>query len=336
MSDSIPSISSPEIYRPVDVFVARPPRRRATWVYVLFFLLTIFTTLVMGARLEFNFQHNFGPFAISEDTLRFFPVSWILSGPSRLLLGVPFSATLMFILFAHEMGHYLYCRYYGVDATLPFFVPFPSLIGTMGAFIRIKSPIRSRSALFDIGIAGPIAGFLPACVALAAGLSLSKAVPASAIAPVPDVGFPLIFHIINRVLHGSHAVPLERLYLHPVAIAAWVGMFATALNLLPGGQLDGGHIVFSVSPRWHRMISTLTVLVLIPLSLYRWIGWLLWAVVLRITGMRHPIVPEYPEITRGRKRLSVLAIVMLGLTFTPTPITNRSLLQVIQQIRSGN
>jgi membrane-associated protease RseP (regulator of RpoE activity) len=336
MSESLPSISPSEIYRPVEVFVARPPRRRATWVYVLFFLLTVLTTLVVGARMEFNFRHNLAPLALSDETLSFFPIAWAIRNPVHLLLGIPFSATLMFILLSHEMGHYLYCRYYGVDATPPFFVPFPSLIGTMGAFIRIRSPIRSRSALFDIGIAGPIAGFVPACIALAAGLSLSRAVPPGAIAPLPDIGFPAVFHLMNRLLHGSHAVPLDRLYLHPVAVAAWVGMFATALNLLPGGQLDGGHIVFSVSPRWHQAISTLTILILIPLSLYRWIGWLLWAVVLRITGMRHPIVPQYPEITYRRRWIAVLALLMLLLTFTPTPITNNSLLQVIREFRGAN
>lgn len=336
MSEYIPSLSStsehPEFYRPVEVFVAKPPRPRRTWVYVLFFLLTVFTTLVVGARMEFNFQHNLTPLALSDDTLSFFPLPWILKSPSHLLLGIPFSATLMFILFSHEMGHYLYCRYYGVDATLPFFVPFPSLIGTMGAFIRIKSPIRSRSALFDIGIAGPIAGFVPACVALALGLSLSRLAGPS-LAPSPDIGFPFIFRLMNWLLHGNHPVPLDKLYLHPVAIAAWVGMFATALNLLPGGQLDGGHIVFSVSPRWHRTISTLTILILIPLSLYGWMGWLLWAVVLRITGMRHPIVPEYPGITRNRRWMAVFAVIMLVLTFTPTPITNSSLVQVLRDIR---
>jgi membrane-associated protease RseP (regulator of RpoE activity) len=339
MSESIPSISSPsqhpEFYQPMEVFVARPPRRGRTWIYILFFLLTVFTTLVVGARMQFNFQHKLAPLALSDDTLSFFPILWALMNPSHLLSGLPFSATLMFILFSHEMGHYLYCRYYGVDATLPFFVPFPSLIGTMGAFIRIKSPIRSRSALFDIGIAGPIAGFVPACAALAVGLSFSR-VAGPSLDPSPDIGFPLVFQLTNWLLHGNHAVPLDRLYLHPVAIAAWVGMFATALNLLPGGQLDGGHIVFSVSPRWHRTISTLTILILIPLSLYRWMGWLLWAVVLRITGMRHPIVPEYPGITRDRRWMAVVAVIMLALTFTPTPITNSSLFQVLRDFRSGH
>src|ERR671931_1287222 len=198
MSEPTPTIISPsEVYPPVQVFVAQPPRRR-TWLYVLFFLLTVFTTLVVGARMEYYVRQNMPALSMSDDTLDPFPLTWVLRHPSNLLLGIPFSATLMLILLAHEMGHYLYCRYYGVYATLPFFVPFPSLIGTLGAFIRIKSPIRSRSALFDIGIAGPIAGFVFACIALAAGLTLSKAVPASLLAPPPDIGFPLVFHLFNR------------------------------------------------------------------------------------------------------------------------------------------
>jgi membrane-associated protease RseP (regulator of RpoE activity) len=348
MSESIPSISStsqhPEFYQPMEVFVARPPRRGRTWIYILFFLLTCLTTSLVGVHIHLNFQQNLSPFTVSDQSVADFGtmfaslksfLSWILLHPRNLLLGLPFSVTLMFILLAHEMGHYVYCRYYGVDATPPFFLPFVFPIGTMGAFIRIKSPIRSRSALFDIGIAGPIAGFVPACAALAVGLSFSR-VAGPSLAPSPDIGFPAVFRLMNWLLHGNHAVPLDRLYLHPVAIAAWVGMFATALNLLPGGQLDGGHIVFSVSPRWHRTISTLTILILIPLSLYRWMGWLLWAVVLRITGMRHPIVPEYPGITRNRRWMAVFAVIMLALTFTPTPITNSSLFQVLREFRSGH
>jgi membrane-associated protease RseP (regulator of RpoE activity) len=348
MSESIPSISStsqhPEFYQPMEVFVARPPQRRVTWIYVLAFFLTLLTTSLVGVHIQLNFQNNLSAFTISDQSIATFGtmiqsltafLTWALAHPHNLLIGLPFSLTLMFVLFSHEMGHYLYCRHYGVDATLPFFLPFVVPIGTLGAFIRIKSPIRSRSALFDIGIAGPIAGFVPACAALAVGLSFSR-VAGPSLAPSPDIGFPLVFRLTNWLLHGNHAVPLDRLYLHPVAIAAWVGMFATALNLLPGGQLDGGHIVFSVSPRWHRTISTLTILILIPLSLYRWMGWLLWAVVLRITGMRHPIVPEYPGITRNRRWMAVLAVIMLALTFTPTPITNNSLFQLLRDFRSGH
>jgi len=150
----------------------------------------------------------------------------------------------MFILLAHEMGHYLCARHYRVNATLPFFIPFPSLIGTFGAFIRIKSPIPTRAALFDIGIAGPIAGFIPSCAAVLVGLSLSR--PLMFAGPLDnEPGFPGAFYLAARLLHLD--VPVTSLSLHPIAVAGWVGMFATALNLLPGGQLDGGHICFPCS-----------------------------------------------------------------------------------------
>src|SRR3954454_23602790 len=159
-----------------EIYVIQPPRRRM-WLHVLLFLLTVFTTLVIGARLAHNFYANQPAYAVDED---FFPWKWELSEPSRLLGGIPFSLTLMLILLAHEMGHYIACARYGVYATLPFFVPAPTLIGTMGAFIRIKSPIRSRAALFDIGIAGPIAGFVVAFAVLLFSLMVSKPAAAGA------------------------------------------------------------------------------------------------------------------------------------------------------------
>jgi Zn-dependent protease len=321
MSDPVsPVTSTTEYYRAIPVHVVRAPRRR-TWLYVVFFLLTVLTTLIMGARMELNFQRNIPALALDDDFFSVFP--WALHHPTRLVLGIPFSFTLMLILFAHEMGHYLYCRYYGVNATLPFFVPFPSLIGTMGAFIRIKSPIRSRAALFDIGIAGPIAGFVFAVLALVAGLLLSKPLPVFVLRPDFELGYPLIFRLAQHLL--GTAAPLKQLNLSPVAIAAWVGMFATALNLLPGGQLDGGHIVFSMSPRLHRIISAVTILILLPLAWYLWTGWLLWAVLLSLTGLRHPLVPEWPGITGGRRWLAAFAVIMLVLTFTPTPFSHSAI-----------
>jgi membrane-associated protease RseP (regulator of RpoE activity) len=317
MPDAAPPTSSPAgVFPPVQMFVTRT-RRRRLWLYVLFFLLTVLTTLVVGARMQVNYRQNVPALSLNDDSISFFPIVWALRNPSHLLLGIPFSATLMLILFAHEMGHYLYCRHYGVNATLPFFVPFPSLFGTMGAFIRIKSAIRSGAVLFDIGIAGPIAGFAFACLALLVGLLLSK--PAPTFAPTPDLqlGYPLIFHLTHRLMRMP--APLSTLNLHPIGVAAWVGMFATALNLLPGGQLDGGHIVFSMSPRLHRITSLASILILLPLALYRWTGWLLWAVLLGVTGMRHPAVPSQPGIGGGRRKLALLAGVMLLLTFTPAP-----------------
>jgi Zn-dependent protease len=331
---SEPTIASPsQVYPPVEVFVARPPRRR-TWLYVLFFLLTVFTTLVVGARMEYYFRQAMPALSLNEDSIAVFPLPWVIRHPSNLWLGIPFSATLMLILFAHEMGHYLYCRYYGVYATLPFFVPFPSLIGTLGAFIRIKSPIRSRSALFDIGIAGPIAGFVVASIALVIGLIISQAMPAPAPSPDLEIGYPLIFQVAARLLHRP-GVPLPYMNLHPVAIAAWVGMFATALNLLPGGQLDGGHIVFSISPQHHAIVSSLTILILIPLGIYYWLGWFVWAVLLRLSGMRHPIVPAWPGITRGRRGMALLGVMMLLLTFTPSPFKHASGREVLGQAAPG-
>jgi membrane-associated protease RseP (regulator of RpoE activity) len=309
-------------------------------LHALLLLLTVFTTLVVGARMEFNFLHNLPAFSLSDASLSFFPVMWAVTQPSNLLLGVPFAATLMLILLAHEMGHYLYCRYYRISATLPFFIPFPTLIGTLGAFIRIRTPIRSRAALFDIGIAGPIAGFVVAVAVLAVALGLSKPMHTMIGSPDIDLGYPLIFVMVHRAVswtvpHGAAAaLPFNQVLLHPMAIAAWVGMFATALNLLPGGQLDGGHIVYAVAPRAHRWISQATILVLIPLAVYSWDGWLLWAVLLRISGMRHPMVVDWPGIGPGRRLLAAFAVLMLILTFTPAPFAHNSLSEVIRQFRS--
>jgi membrane-associated protease RseP (regulator of RpoE activity) len=264
-------------------------------------------------------------------------VGWALREPSNLLLGIPFSATLLLILLAHEMGHYLYCRYYGVYATLPFFIPAPTLIGTLGAVIRIRSPIRSRCALFDIGIAGPIAGFVVALIVLVIAMNHSHVMPGAMANSDVEMGYPLIFHLLWTVLpladvHGGSSA-LQDIYFHPTAIAAWVGMFATALNLLPGGQLDGGHIVFALNPRAHRIVSRLTILALIPMAYYFWAGWLLWAILLRISGMRHPMVEEWPGVTPGRRWLAGFALLMMVVTLTPAPFAHSSLSLVVRAIR---
>ncbi len=325
-----PLQSTYEFYRPLEVFLPPPPPKRY-WLHALLFLATIFTTLVVGARLEYNFHANLPAFPPIPDDAGWvqvltwwFPVRWVLSQPSRLLLGVPFSATLLLILFTHEMGHYLYCVRYRVYATLPFFIPAPTLIGTLGAVIRIKSPIRNRAQLFDIGIAGPIAGFVVAVATLAVSLLLSKQMPHGTVESAIPLGYPAIFYVVQHALRilGSHAdvarLPLYALYLHPTALAAWVGMFATALNLLPGGQLDGGHIIYAVKPRLHRWVSLLTVLMLIYLTKY-WAGWGLWSLLLLFTGMRHPSVQREPELSAGRYALALFGLLMFLLTFIPSP-----------------
>ena len=337
---------------PIAMFVAPPRPRQRYWLHALLFLLTIFTTLTVGARMQEEFA--LGQPAFSND-LDFFPYTWALAHPARLLMGLPFSFTLLLILFSHEMGHYLYCVRYRVNATLPFFVPFPSLIGTLGAFIRIRGPIRSRRALFDIGIAGPLAGFVVAIVVLVISLLLShptdsapslismsgldsvlNPAPSPTDLPIRGLGIPLIFRIVYRLMTlGSPAfVPLDRLLLHPTAIAAWVGMFATALNLLPGGQLDGGHITFALWPQGHRWISRLTILLLLPMGLFFWSGWLFWAALLMVSGTRHPPVgmrylrsmgvrwapaPEWERLGRTRNLLAALALLILIVTLLPVP-----------------
>jgi membrane-associated protease RseP (regulator of RpoE activity) len=323
MSDSTPPpISSTyELLQPVDVFVVHPQRRRY-WINILLLIATAFSTLLVGARLEFSFRHDLPAFPDSASAMRLFPLHWALAHPSNLLLGLPFACTLLFILLVHEMGHYLYCRKYGVDATLPFFIPAPTLVGTMGAFIRIKSPIRSRSALFDIGISGPLAGFTVATITLLVALCFSKPLVASAADSEMQFGYPLVFQVAHWILFRlgvpGASLPLQSVYLHPTAIAAWVGMFATALNLLPGGQLDGGHIVYAMFPHAHRWVSRATMFLLVLASWY-WAGWLIWAVLLRVSGMRHPQVPLHIGLTHSRRKLFVLAVAILALTFVLTP-----------------
>jgi len=346
MPEFLPPVSSSsttDYYRPVEVFVVQPLKQRY-WLHIVLLLVTIFTTLVVGARMEFNFQHNLPAFYSNDDGLAaLFPLTWALQS-SHILLGIPFSFTLILFFLAHEMGHYLCCRYYGVRATLPFFIPFPTLFGSMGAVIVIRSPIRSRTALFDIGIAGPIAGFVVATIVLFLALPFSKLLPSGAVSDI-QLGYPLVFRLAWFALplapvHGSLA--WQPVNLHPIAIAAWVGMFATALNLLPGGQLDGGHIVFSLAPRAHKIVSRLTILALIPMAFYFWAGWLLWAILLRISGMRHPMVAEWPGVTGVRRWLALFALVMLILTLAPAPVAHsslpdslRALQESLRQSRSG-
>jgi hypothetical protein len=340
MSEPTPPISSStlEYYRPLPVPEPRAPRQRY-WLHVLLLLLTCFTTLVMGARMQYNFQHGQPALSLNDDSVPYFPANWAFSHPARLLGGLPFMATLMLFFMAHEMGHYLYCRRYGVYATLPFFIPMPTPIGTMGAVILIRSRIRSRTALFDIGIAGPIAGFVVALVVLAVSLGWSKAMHPGPGSAEYDLGYPLIFQVVHHLLgwlgllHGTATLPLDRALLHPMAIAAWVGMLATSLNLLPGGQLDGGHIVFSIAPQAHKFVSRLTILILLPMGYFLWTGWFLWAILLQISSLRHPQVAEWPRVSGGRMWLAIFALLILALTLTPSPSAHASLPEVVRGFR---
>jgi membrane-associated protease RseP (regulator of RpoE activity) len=284
------------------------------WLHFLLFALTVVSTTMVGASQYAAFLDDFqGSSALPM------PV------PALFLRGLWYSGTILAILGCHELGHYFACRYYDVDASLPFFIPVPFfLTGTMGAFIRIREPIPSKKMLFDIGIAGPIAGFVVACVVLAIALGLSRAAPQSTDALL--IHYPLIFDLAHRglaslgMLNEIAALPFRNLLLHPMAFAAWGGMFATSLNLLPGGQLDGGHILFSIAPRAHRTVSRLTILCLIPMAVYLWYGWLIWAILLELSSFRHPQVSEFPKVSGKRLALAAFALVMLVVTIIPKPI----------------
>ncbi|PYX40451.1 MAG: hypothetical protein DMG81_06190 [Acidobacteria bacterium] len=341
MAEPTPGLptSTLDYYAPVHVLMRRPKQRY--WLHAILLLATVFTTLAVGSNMQRNFDKGLSPFALEDNEVPLLsPFKAVLQHPAWLVKGIPFSASLMLILLAHEMGHYLYCVRYGVYATLPFFIPFPSLIGTMGAFIRIRSPIRSRAALFDIGIAGPIAGFVVACGVLVWSLRLSRGVPLGASSQDLVIHYPLIFQLTHWVLtslglvHGFAALPLDKVYLHPIGIAAWVGMFATSLNLLPGGQLDGGHIVFSIAPRLHRIVSRVTILILIPMAVYKWAGWLIWAILLELSSFRHPQVPEWPKVSGVRSALALFGLLMLVLTLTPAPFANLSLRELVRMWRA--
>ena len=340
MSEPNPPLPSStlEYYQALPQAVERPLRPRY-WLHALLLVATCFTTLVMGARMQYNFDHNRPALSVGDESLDYFPAQWMFTQPRQLLAGWPFAATLMLFFLAHEMGHYLCCRYYGIAATLPFFLPVPTPIGTMGAVILIRSRIRSRTALFDVGIAGPIAGFVVALVALAVSLPWSKPMVHELMPGDTELGLPWIFDFTQRALaifgpsHGTVTLPLEKVLLHPVAIAAWVGMFATSLNLLPGGQLDGGHIVFAVFPKAHKYISWLTIGILLPMAYRLWTGWGIWAVLLLVSSFRHPRVTEWPRISGRRLWMALFAVVMLALTLARAPIAHSSAPEVLQQLR---
>ena len=294
----------------------RQPRERY-WLHSLLLLLTFVTTTTVGARLAFNFDRN-RPAFLEDDMIGVLTAfTHTLTHPLDLLRGLPFSLTLLTILMAHEMGHYLTCRYYKIDASLPYFLPAPSLIGTLGAFIRIRSAIYYKRQLFDVGIAGPIAGFVFVIPALAIGLAFSKVIPG--IAAQGDLVFsaPGILRFLEALIFPG--VPVADIYLHPIARAAWVGIFATALNLLPIGQLDGGHILYAFIGERHRLLSKIFVAALVPMGYFS-ISWLIWAVLLFFFGLKHPRIYDSAEMGSGRTKLGWLALVMFLICFSLSPI----------------
>jgi membrane-associated protease RseP (regulator of RpoE activity) len=281
------------------------------------FLLTLVTSLLAGTHFAAAYAHNQ---AASLDA--FFETFRLLyRHPAALLAGLPFAITLLGVLLVHELGHYFACRHHHIRSSYPFFIPAPTLIGTFGAFILIRSPIRSKRALFDVGASGPLVGFAVALPALAYGVLHAKVIPTLGSDGNADLifGVPLILKLVAAVIQpNAHAADL---LLHPVGRAAWVGLLATALNLLPVGQLDGGHILRSVSPRAHRVVSLLLPIILVVLGVYVWRGWLIWAVIL--LGLRFlrtaPICDPTP-LDPNRRMSALIALLVFVLCFMPSPL----------------
>jgi membrane-associated protease RseP (regulator of RpoE activity) len=235
--------------------------------------------------------------------------------------GLPFAATLITILLVHELGHYLTCLHYGVSASLPYFIPAPLItpVGTFGAFIRIRSRFPSRRALFDIGAAGPWAGFVLAVVAMTVGVARSQIMPVPTEWHGYELGDSLLTAgLVRLVLHTDSA----RVVLGPVAFAGWFGLFVTSLNLLPVGQLDGGHVLYAALGRATPKLAALLVAILIWLGIRGWPGWILWAVVITfLLSVGHPPTEDDARPLDPARRLAAIAtLVVFVLTFVPEPI----------------
>jgi len=278
------------------------------WVHLAFFLATVLTTLLAG-----SLQSGVAPGELWEH-------------PSRILMGLPFSVTLLGILGVHEFGHYTVGRLHKMPVSLPYFIPVPPpfFLGTLGAVIRLRGAIRDRRSLFDMAVAGPLAGLIVAVPVYVLGLKLSSVVRVSPTdGGYVQFGDALLPKLLERLTFGTLPPDFDIL-LHPVGVAAWFGFFVTALNLIPAGQLDGGHIVYALFGRQHALISKLAVggLVLIGLA-FGSVNWLIWAVlIVALMGFRHgPTMDDITPLDGRRRALGVFALILLVLLLPPVPLS---------------
>ena len=282
------------------------PEKKKIRLNLILFLLTVLSTLVAGT------------FMAGENPFRH---------PHLLYRGAPFSFTLLFILGVHELGHYQASRRWGIATTLPYFIPVPPplfMLGTLGAFIKVKSRIVNRKALIDIGAAGPLIGFVASVGAVILGLKLSTVVAPEAVSEGSiTLGESILFSLLSKLTLGAQAAQQEIL-LHPVAFAGWLGLFVTVLNLLPIGQLDGGHIAYALLGKKHRYLSGSVFLGLFPLGWYLWPGWFIWILFGAITGLRHPApIDDVSPLDGQRKIIGLITLIIFILCFIPEPIRLR-------------
>lgn len=308
-------------FRPVIDISPPVPRKRPLWPALILFLLTVISTLTVGSEFARSYAQDEQPFSQVDSYGQMF--LYPLEHPRLLLLGLPFSLTLLTILLAHELGHFFACKIYGIDVSFPYFIPAPTLFGTFGAFIRIRSPITTRRALFDVGLAGPVVGFIFAVPAMAYAIATSKIVPDLQAGEAIVFGTPPLMHIFISIFHPG--LDPSWLLLNPIGRAAWVGLFATALNLLPAWQLDGGHIVYSLASERHRRISLGVSLALLAMGIYMWHGWALWGIVMLVLSLRFrhpPLLDRWEPLTPSRRLWAIVALAIFLLCFTPWPASN--------------
>ena len=273
-------------------------KRKIPLANLVLFVITLVTTLIAG-----TLQQGINP----------------LEYPWYLWKGIPFSFTLLLILGSHEFGHYFMSKKHHVDVTLPYFIPAPSIIGTFGAFIKMKSPITDRRILLDIGAAGPLAGIIVAIPVLFVGLTLSEIVPETAGNGI-HLGTSILFSFINWFVHGFMPENTS-LILHPIAFSGWIGLLVTCLNLLPVGQLDGGHVAYAILGFKQRIVARVTMVILVVLGITGWRGWLVWAVLLCFMGISHPpVVYDWITLDKKRKVIGWITLIVFALTFTPVPL----------------
>ncbi len=270
------------------------------WINIVLLMATFLTTSVAG-----GLQVGVDPF---KDGF------WL-----ALVRGIPFSISIMFVLGIHELGHYFAARKFDVDVTLPYFIPAPTFLGTFGAFIKMRSPVRTRRELATVAIMGPLAGFVAAIVVTLVGLHYSEIREVTAHQEnVIQLGDPLIMKILYRLYFGPDIG--GEVYLHPVAFAGWIGFFVTSLNLIPASQLDGGHIFYTLFERWHTLVTVVISFSLLILGVFTWGGWIVWGFLILLIGRRHPhvIYRDFPPDT-VTKLIFVLGVLLFLLTFIPVP-----------------
>ncbi|NIO49927.1 MAG: site-2 protease family protein [Candidatus Aminicenantes bacterium] len=304
--------------------------KKRIWLNIVLFVITVFSTFFVGITLSLNFKYSE---VLAQNPPNALDLVEKIRDPQVISLSIIYMVVLLGILLGHELGHFLTCRYYKINATLPYFIPAPTLIGTLGAFIKIKSPITRKQQLFDIGVAGPLTGFILSVPALVYGLSLSKAVP-----PIPRdevfvyvFGEPLILKIFGAMIF-KNIPPDYSIYLHPIAFAGWVGILVTALNLFPVGQLDGGHISYALFGKKSRNLARIFLGVFIAMGIFFWVGWFIWAFLILFLGLRHPrVLDEEVHLSPRRKFIGYTVILIFILSFIPDPIKGLNLFDVLKE-----